>query len=76
MTPDALLYVEIGGLVFQAGMFYAAVRYLRRDVNGLGKKQRDTEAREDKRYRHIAAAVILSADKKHRAIIIQLLLGE
>jgi hypothetical protein len=44
-TRTIALVLAIAGPIFSAGIFYAGVQSLRKDLNGLGKKMRDQELR-------------------------------
>lgn len=62
MTPEQYF---IAGVIFQAGILYAVIRYLRRDVNGIGKK-----------LRKVIAAIILFVPESEREKIVRMLLTD
>lgn len=48
------------GLVFQAGILYAAIRGMRHDMNGIGRKVRSGQETAEQRYLTLALIVMLS----------------
>jgi hypothetical protein len=63
---------QIAALIFAAGVFYAGVRSLRSDVNGLGRKVRGEQA---KRIAIIKAMILSAPDAETRKRATDLLDG-
>ena len=53
--PDPKILLWGIGVIFAAGGFYGMVKSMQKDLNGLGRKQRE-----------MLAALIDTADDKHR----------
>jgi len=61
---------------FFAGLAYAYVTQTRRDLNGIGKKQRDNEFKAERRWKHQIATAIENARNLDEAKIIAALLRQ
>jgi hypothetical protein len=71
VTPDLSLAFQIAGLVFLAGVFYAGVTRLRHDLNGIGRKLRETDARRQKEFLLTVALLIETSPPDHTKAIAQ-----
>ena len=73
MTIDLMGYVEIAGLIFAAGVFYAGVKRLRRDATGVRQIVDRNEKRRHKQTNKLLGILRKALPEEHREAIIQLL---
>jgi hypothetical protein len=58
--------VAVVGLIFQAGLLYAAMKGLRTDLNGVGRKVRGIQEANEQRYLTLALLAILDGVPENR----------
>jgi hypothetical protein len=59
------------GLIFQAGMLYAVIRAMRRDLNGVGTKVRGIQEANEQRYLTIVIVCLMAeVAKENRDVYI------
>jgi hypothetical protein len=62
--------IAIVGWIFSAGILYANVRQLRKDMNGIGRKHADTQ-KENDRLRELA---VTAADRRYHNVSLAIML--
>jgi hypothetical protein len=70
---ETLSYVEVVGLIFAAGIFYAGVKTMRKDLTGVRNVVNKNTTRERRRFHQILATMLVTVDNEHRELILQML---
>lgn len=70
---EILSYVEVVGLIFAAGIFYAGVKTMRKDLTGVRKVVNDNTKRERRRFHQVLATMLMTVNDEHRELILQML---
>lgn len=64
ITIDVMNLFKLGLYI---GFGYAVFRQLSKDVNGLGKRQRDSEGRAERRWKHQIASEVEELEPKEKS---------
>jgi hypothetical protein len=73
VTSDWSTYFEIGGVIFSAGVFYAGVRLMRKDLTGVRRIVNDNAKRERKRFTKLLNTLRVALPEEYRERIIEML---
>jgi hypothetical protein len=73
VTSEILSYVEVIGLIFAAGIFYAGVKKMRSDLTGVRKVVNENIKLERRRFHQVLATMLVTVSEEHRELILQML---
>ncbi len=64
---------QVIGLVFGAGVFYAGIRLMRKDLNGVRKVLNDNHKQQRKRFNKLLRTLRTALPEEYREQIIEML---
>jgi hypothetical protein len=73
MIADWAGYIEIGGLIFSAGIFYAGVRLMRKDLTGVRRVVNENDKRQRKRLTKLLKLLREALPEKYDEQIVDML---